>query len=120
MYEFDGFVCGGEPEKPLKITGVKVLSDKMMILDFSTGERRLFDASILTGIAFERLNDEDVFKNPKIEFGVVTWLDGEIDCSPEYMYEHSFEYSHKEYLYTDSLSSNEGVDSMMVREKIKK
>ena len=61
-------------------------------LAFSTGEQRLFDASILTGSAYKPLSDEDIFKNCKVVDGVVTWLDEEIDCAPEYMYVNSYEY----------------------------
>ena len=61
-------------------------------LTFSNGEQRLFDATILTGPAFKPLADEAVFKNCKIVDGVVTWMDEEIDCAPEYMYTHSYEY----------------------------
>lgn len=61
----------------------------MMILTFSTGEQRLFDAAILTGKAFSPLSDENIFKNCKVVDGVVTWLDEEIDCAPEYMYTNS-------------------------------
>ena len=25
--------------------------------------------------------------------GIVTWMDEEIDCAPEFMYEHSFPYN---------------------------
>lgn len=25
--------------------------------------------------------------------GIVTWLDGDVDCAPEFMYKNSFEYS---------------------------
>lgn len=56
------------------------------------GEQRLFDASILTGFAYKPLSDEDTFKNCKVVDGVVTWLDEEIDCAPEYMYVNSYEY----------------------------
>ena len=66
--------------------------DDMMILTFSTGEQRLFDATILTGEAFAPLSDENIFKNYKVVAGVVTWLDEEIDCAPEYMYTNSYEY----------------------------
>jgi hypothetical protein len=34
-----------------------------------------------------------VFKTAAVDHGVVTWLDGEIDCAPEFLYEHSYEYS---------------------------
>ncbi|WP_080664523.1 DUF2442 domain-containing protein [Enterocloster clostridioformis] len=65
----------------------------MMIITFSTGEQRLFDASILDGPVFEPLKNTDVFKCAEVEHGVVTWQDGEIDCAPEFMYENSYEYS---------------------------
>ena len=94
MYICDGFVCGGVPENEmLKITNVKVLDDKIMLLSFSTGETRLFDATILNGPAFLPLSDESIFKNPSIVHGVVTWNNEEIDCAPEYMYQHSYEYN---------------------------
>lgn len=64
----------------------------MMLLTFSTGETRLFDATILTGAAFEPLSHEEIFKNVVLDHGVVTWLDGEIDCAPEFMYANSYSY----------------------------
>ncbi|MCR5137117.1 MAG: DUF2442 domain-containing protein [Oscillospiraceae bacterium] len=77
----------------MKITHVKPLPDRMMLLTFSSGETRLFDAAVLDGPVFSDLQNEDVFFSPVLDHGVVTWNDGEIDCDPEYMYEHSYEYS---------------------------
>ena len=51
-----------------------------------------FDASVLTGSAFKPLEDDAIFSNFKIMHGVITWMNDEIDCAPEYIYEHSFEY----------------------------
>lgn len=65
----------------------------MMLLQFNNGEYRLFDATILKGSAFEPLHNDKVFSCPMLDHGVVTWLNGEIDCSPEYMYKHSYAYS---------------------------
>lgn len=50
-----------------------------MILTFSSGERRLFDATILEGAVFEDLKNKDNFKNCSLEHGVVTWMNGSID-----------------------------------------
>ena len=72
MYFHNGLVCGGKPEEMIKVVTVKPLHDQMMLLTFHNGEERLFDA---------------------LDHGVVTWKDGEIDCSPEYMYDHSYEYA---------------------------
>lgn len=93
MFIKDGIVYGGEPEKPIKVEQVKILPDMMMLLRFNNGELRLFDATVLDGPVFEPLRNEQVFSSAVIDHGVVTWMDGEIDCAPEYMYNHSYEYS---------------------------
>lgn len=93
MFVKNGIVYGGEPDEPLKVKKFKVLPDKMMLITFSTGETRLFDATILQGKIFEKLNDETIFNNAKLDYGVVTWDNGEIDCAPEFMFENSYEYS---------------------------
>ena len=93
MYIKNGIVYGGKPKEPIKVRQVKVLPDKMLLIRFNNGETRLFDATMLEGPAYEPLQDENVFSKPEIDHGVVTWLQGEIDCAPEYMYRHSFEYS---------------------------
>ena len=89
----NGIVYGGEPKEPIIVRQVKVLPDKMLLIRFNNGETRLFDATMLEGPAYEPLRDENVFSEPVIDHGVVTWLQGAIDCAPEYMYRHSFEYS---------------------------
>lgn len=93
MYIMNGIVYGGEPVASIEISNVKVLDDMIMLISFSTGETRLFDATILQGEVFEPLKKEGVFKNPVIDHGVVTWDDGNIDCGPEFMYNNSYEYS---------------------------
>ena len=93
MYFYNGFVCGGEPEEQIKVVKVKPLPDHMMLLMFNNGEERLFDATTLNGPVFSALQNEDVFMTPVLDHGVVTWKDGAIDCAPEYMYKHSFEYA---------------------------
>ena len=93
MYFDDGFVYGGEPTEMLKVSSVKALDNMMMLIRFNTGETRLFDATLLEGRIFLPLRDPEVFLNPEIDHGVVTWMNGEIDCAPEYMYEKSYEYA---------------------------
>lgn len=93
MFISNGVVYGGEPKGTLKIQNAKAIDGQMMILTFSNGEKRLFDASCLIGPVFEPLKDPEIFRNAIVEYGIVTWMDGEIDCAPEYMYRHSYEYS---------------------------
>ena len=92
MYIIDGICYAGEADKNIEVTGVKTLDDMMMLITFSNGETRLFDATKLEGPAFEPLKDTEVFRTAGVDHGVITWQDGEIDCAPEYMYENSYKY----------------------------
>lgn len=92
MFEINGIVYASQFKESLKITDARVTDRLMMLITFSTGEKRVFDATVLTGSAFEPLSDDSIFQNFKIVHGVLTWMNEEIDCSPEYMYEHSYAY----------------------------
>lgn len=99
MKEINGIVYAENPASPLEVTAVKALSDQMLLLTFSTGEKRLYDATqLLRFPAFERLNDEAVFSHPVLEDGVVTWDYGEIDIAPETMYANSYPYNEQDIL----------------------
>ena len=92
MFTLNGIVYASEKPENIQILSAKPLDDMMMLLTFSNGEQRLFDATILIGPAFAPLSDEKIFKDCEIVDGVVTWMDEGIDCAPEYMYEHSYAY----------------------------
>ena len=92
MFTLNGIVYASEKPENIQILSAKPLDDMMMLLTFSNGEQRLFDATILNGPAFAPLSDEKIFKDCEIVDGVVTWMDEGIDCAPEYMYEHSYAY----------------------------
>lgn len=93
MFTLNGIVYASERPENIQVVSATPLDDMMMLLTFSTGEQRLFDATVLAGPAFEPLKDEKVFKNCQIVDGIVTWMNEEIDCAPEYMYENSYAYS---------------------------
>ena len=93
MFVVNGIVYASEISDNIQIVDVKPLEDMMMILTFSTGEQRLFDATVLSGSAFGPLSNPEVFNNYTIVDGIVTWLNEEIDCAPEYMYENSYPYT---------------------------
>lgn len=93
MYIINGVAYAGRQSDNIEVSMVRPLEDMMMILTFSNGEKRLFDASSLTGSAFEPLKNPEIFKTATIEYGAVIWMDGEIDCAPEFMYQHSYQYS---------------------------
>lgn len=93
MYIMNGIAYAAEKQENIEIKSVKALDDMILVVTFSTGEQRVFDASYLLEYpAFTPLKDEDVFKSAKVEYGVVVWCDGEIDIAPETMYEKSYKY----------------------------
>ena len=92
MFEVNGILYASSKNELLKIQDAKVTGDKMLLLTFSSGEKRVFDATVLKGDVFTPLNDPTIFNNFKIVHGVITWMDEDIDCAPEYMYENSYAY----------------------------
>ncbi len=92
MYVKNGIVYANEPAEEIRISEAKPLPYGMLLLTFSTGEKRLFDTTTLTGSAFKPLEDESVFNSVSVTHGFVSWQNGEIDCAPEFMYENSFAY----------------------------
>ena len=98
MHEENGIVYSDNPQKMLTVLEVKHMYSGVYLMKFSNNETRLFDTTILKGEVFEPLKNPEIYENPKIEFGIVTWDNGTIDCSPDYMYEHSYEYNTKEII----------------------
>lgn len=92
MFEKNGICYAGEMTEQIRVSDVKPLQGRMMLVTFSTGEKRLFDTTTLTGSAFDKLADRDIFFHPSIFHGVITWDNGEIDVAPEYVYQNSFAY----------------------------
>lgn len=86
MYIKDGICYAGEFQEGIKILEAVPLRGKMMLVKFSTGEKRLFDCAQLTGEAFKPLEDDAIFNNPVLFHGIITWKDGEIDVAPETVY----------------------------------
>ena len=89
MYTKNGICYMGKMEYSIRVTDIKPLKNMKMLVTFSTGEKRLFDASRLTGSAFEPIRDDKTFSSPLINHGVITWKDGEIDIAPETVYAES-------------------------------
>ena len=55
-------IYASERPENVQIIAVKTFDDMKMLLTFSNGEQRLFDASILNGPAFAPLTDEKILK----------------------------------------------------------
>ena len=96
VYIIDDVCYAGELVEGIKVTKVELLRGRIMLVTFSTGEKRLFDTTELNGSAFEVLDNEEVFNNPEIFRGVITWDNGKVDIAPEMVYKKSYEYTAKE------------------------
>ena len=96
MYVINGVVYADSEADSVTGKDAKTMDGKIMVVTFSNGERRLFDATALKGKVFEPLKNNDVFREFKIEFGTITWEDGEIDIAPEYLYKNSYKYNYPE------------------------
>jgi len=96
MYIVNGICYAGEYQEDIKVTAVKPLSGRMLLLTFSTGEQRLCDTTEFDGPVMKPLNNLEIFNNPVIDFGTVTWNNGEIDIAPETLYAKSYPYESNE------------------------
>ncbi len=89
MYIKNGIAYAGEEKQPLKICGVRPLADYRLWVRFSTGEAKTFDfKKLLNTPAFSPLKDRSLFESVYIDYGIPVWNEGEIDISPEYLYEN--------------------------------
>ena len=98
MHEENGIVYSDNPEKMLTVLEVRHMYSGIYLLKFSDGVSKLFDTSILKGEVFEPLKNPEIYENTKLEYGIVTWNNGEIDCSLDFMYENGFEYNTKDII----------------------
>ena len=89
MYIENGIAYAGEKSPMLKICGVRPMADHILWVRFTNGESKTFDfKQLLESPAFAPLKDENIFKSVYIDFGVPVWNDGDIDISPEYLYQN--------------------------------
>lgn len=93
MYELDGICYAGTPSDSPRIVGATPLQGGMLLVDFASGEKRLFDTTCISGSAFEPLRDGSAQSTVRVEHGFISWMDGAIDLAPEYVYEHSLTYN---------------------------
>ena len=90
MYIMDVIAYAGKPKAEIKVSGVRILKDWKLWIRFSTGEAKVYDFKpMLEYEAFKPLKNYDLFKEAYIDYGVLVWNDGDIDISPEELYENS-------------------------------
>ena len=72
-----------------KVTAVKPLPDYKLLLDFETGERKIFDVTpYIRGDWYGKLRDVDVFRTVHVAGISIAWADGQ-DIAPHELYDDS-------------------------------
>lgn len=90
MVEKNGMCYADDFAEVLCIVDARYLGDYRLAVRFSTGESRIFDGRVLLDIeVFKPLADEAVFRDFKLDYETLTWLDGTADIAPEFVLEHS-------------------------------
>ena len=85
--------------KNLKIINLKIISELCMLITFSNGEKRIFDAQFLMKYPiYKKLQDFNVFKSAHIENGTIVWDNGAIDIGVDTVYNNSFVYEQQAVL----------------------
>jgi len=84
-------MCYADSHTPvLKIVSAKSRGGYELDVLFNNGDRRVFDGrKLLVGEVFAPLADEKVFNDYRLDYETLTWLDGEVDVAPEFVYENS-------------------------------
>ena len=97
MYIVDDIAYAGNlNSNDLKVTDIKIISELCMLVTFSNGEKKIFDAKYLINYpAYKKLEDFEVFKKAYIENGIIIWDNGSIDIAPNTVYQKSYEYEQK-------------------------
>ncbi len=89
MYIVDGIAYAGEKASSLKIVGIRPLDEYKLWIRFNNNEKKIFDCiNLLERPCYEPLKDKTLFADVYIDYGAATWRDGEIDISPDYLYEN--------------------------------
>lgn len=70
-------------------TALPTLEHPRLRIRFDTGEIREADLTLLLALpAFAALADERSFQSCSLDHGIVSWLDGDLDIAPEWLFDH--------------------------------
>jgi hypothetical protein len=74
----------------MDVISVKAAADFQLELEFTNGEQRRFDMKPLLKMKpWNCLVNLKLFETVQVNYGTVTWLNGEIDVAPETLYDRS-------------------------------
>lgn len=98
MFIKDGMAHADNQEVELEVKRIEYIAENKFKVVFSTNEEKIFDISpLLNSQAFSILKENDNLSKVSLEYGVPSWLDGQIDLSPDYIYSHSEKSTNKKY-----------------------
>lgn len=90
MIERNGWCYADDPAPGLAIIAAEYLGGHRLRVRFNDGAERIFDGhELLVGEVFAPLADEQEFKAYALDYETLTWMGGELDVAPEFVYEHS-------------------------------
>ncbi|MCQ2440771.1 MAG: DUF2442 domain-containing protein [Clostridia bacterium] len=89
MYIKDNIAFAGNFPEILKVVEIQPNGLYKLKITFNNGKKALFDfQNLLEFECYKPLADKNVFESVSLDRGIPIWLDGEIDISPEYLYEN--------------------------------
>ena len=83
-------ICYPDDMAPvLKVVSCRVVGDSRLRVGFNNGDVRDVDVSPLFSVpALAPLGNPETLRNFALDHGVLTWLDGELDVAPEWLFDH--------------------------------
>lgn len=86
----NGIAQVDEKSADLRVIDVEILDDLCLEIEFSNGEKRIFNASqLLEYPVYEKLKDKDVFNGVSVKNGVLVWDNENIDVGVDFLYGNS-------------------------------
>lgn len=74
----------------MDVISVKATADFQLELEFANGEYKRFDMKPLLKMKpWDGVANRKLFETVQVNYGTVTWLNGEIDIAPETLYDRS-------------------------------
>lgn len=89
MYIKNDIAYSSDPTVGIKVSDIVLADNYCICIKFNDGITKIFDFKpLLKNTAFKQLANVEIFNKVNIEYGIPVWENGNIDISPEYLYEH--------------------------------
>lgn len=86
----NGIAHVDEKSTDLRVTDIEILENLCLLIEFSNGEKRIFDAKqLLQYPVFEKLKNDEIFNTAAVKNGVLVWDDETLDIGVDFLYEKS-------------------------------